>query len=141
MTTMERLVEAYLEKERVINEQAQEIINLTAEVKKIHNRWLDLFEEKRSIEEDRDFYKEYVKKTLSHGGTSGEDNEAMINHLLKDGVEVVSIKDRRKDERFKSRLLGYQTPEYRRFTDPPAPLKIDPDKAKEIDEKLKETLG
>ena len=123
MTTMEKLIEAYLESERIIKDQAQEILNLTMEVKKIHNRWLDLFEEKRKIEEDRDFYKEYVKKTLSHKGTSGEDNEAMINHLLKDDAEVVSIKDRRKDERFKSRLI------------------FDSDKAKLIDDAVRKELG
>lgn len=114
MTTMEKLVEAYLEKERVINEQVQMIMKLQSEISNL--------ESKLEKEKEANRWSKEIAYKFLYGKT-------------------ITAADREKGEKFKSRLLGYQTPEYRKFTDPPAPLKFDPDKAEEIDKKLKETLG
>lgn len=131
MTTMERLVEAYLEKERVINEQVQEILTLNMRVKRtdeledkireLNREVCDLKVALREEEEANRWAKEIAGKVF-YGRT-------------------ITKEDREKGERFKSRLIGYQTPEYSKHTDPPPPLKVDPKEAEEIDKKFRETLG
>lgn len=54
--------------------------------------------------------------------------------------KAITKEDREQGERFKSRLVGWQTPEYRRFTDPPSPFRFDPAKAKENDDTVRKEL-
>jgi hypothetical protein len=111
---MEKLVEAYLEKERIIKEQAEAIMKLQSELSNLEAK---LKEEK----EVNDWSKRIAYK-IFYG-------------------KAITKEDREKGERFKSRLVGYQTPEYTRFTDPPAPHKFDPVLAEEVDKKFRETVG
>ena len=131
MTTMERLIEAYLESEKIIKEQAQKILTLNMrvnrtdelenKVRELNREVCDLKVALREEEEVNRWAKEIASKVF-YGRT-------------------ITKEDRKNGERFKSRLIGYQTPEYRRFTDPPLPFKVDPKEAEEIDKKFRETLG
>ena len=114
MTTMEKLIEAYLDKERIVNEQAQAIMKLQSE--------LSTLEAKLKEEKEVNDWSKRIAYKIFYG-------------------KAITKEDREKGERFKSRLVGYQTPEYRRFTDPPSPLKFDPKVAEEIDRKFSETVG
>lgn len=114
MTTMEKLIEAYLDKERIIKEQAEAIMKLQSELSNL--------EAKLKEEEEVNGWGKGIARKLLYGKT-------------------ITKEDREQGERFKSRLVGWQTPEYRRFTDPPPPLRFDPAKAKEIDDTVRKELG
>lgn len=114
MTTMERLVEAYLDKERIIKEQAEAIMKLQSEVSNL--------EAKLKEEKEVNGWGKGIARKLLYGKT-------------------ITKEDRKQGERFKSRLIGYQTPEYTRFIDPPPPHKFDPDEAKRIDDAVRKELG
>lgn len=87
MTTMEKLIEAYLDKERIINEQTQAIMKLQSEVSNL--------EAKLKEEEEVNGWAKGIARKLLYGKT-------------------ITKEDREKGESFKSRLVGWQTPEYRR---------------------------
>lgn len=114
MNTMEKLVEAYLDKERIIKEQAEAIMKLQSELSNL--------ETKLKEEKEVNGWGKGIARKLLYGKT-------------------ITKEDREKGERFKSRLIGYQTPEYTRFIDPPAPHKFDPVLAEEVDRKFRETVG
>lgn len=110
MTTMEKLIEAYLESEKIIKEQAQEIISLATEVKMLRSKAdsmqntlkesnseiSDLKAALRESEEANQWAKEFTRKNL-YG-------------------KPISKEDREKGERFKSRLV-FDSAEAKRIDD------------------------
>ena len=90
MTTMEKLVEAYLDKERIIKEQAEAIMKLQSELSNL--------ETKLKEEKEVNSWCRRVVRELFYG-------------------KVITKEDRKQGERFKSRLVEFDPDEAKRIDD------------------------